>query len=100
MKIYKGQLSLYFATGEGHHFYVWTGEPNATQHDWVNHVMIEAFDIVKIKGPKKGDEYIIYQFPENIEKFKQMCGEEVFSMFLEAAKNKWDVEICKISLDS
>lgn len=95
MKLYKGYLHFYCATGEQAHFYVWTGDPNADQHDWNHHIMINETDIVEFTNEEERIKHIILHFPQDMATLKKMLKAEDYDRFLQAAVEHWPVEIVK-----
>lgn len=97
MKLYKGTLHFYSATGETSHFYVWTGNPKAEYHDWENHVPVNENDLIFIKYPNIKDKAIvIFPFPYDFKSLEKLLTKKTMKDLIKASKENWEVEICKL----
>jgi hypothetical protein len=97
MKLYKGKLNFYAATGEIPHYYCYTGE-DTEQHDWVHHVVINESDVVEVISPDKKVRIVIYYFPNDMDGLKQILKKKGFAAWKKAVKENWDVEIVKLEV--
>lgn len=98
MKLEKGQLNFYYATGETPHFYIWTGDPKAEQHDWTHHTTINAGDIVEVYSPKKGLALRIYNWPVDHNALKKQLKTKSYKLLMKALKENWKVEVLKFDI--
>lgn len=98
MKLYKGTLNIYGATGEGVHYYCNTGD--VQEHKWENHLSILESDVVEVVSPDRQTRIIIHYFPKTLKELKTVLTPEGLKTWKKAAEEKWNVEVVRFETET